>query len=66
MAILSYEDVTYALDAAGTETVSLPSNDATRLVVLATIDGREHACQVREVRCSRADDNSLVVELLAE
>ena len=37
---MSYEDVTYALDAAGTQTVSVPSNDATPIIVVCP-DGRE-------------------------
>ena len=62
---MTYEDVTYALDAAGTVAPSLPSNSATRLVAVVEVDGVRRECTVREVTCTRdSTTGELVVQLL--
>jgi hypothetical protein len=48
---LSYEDVTYALDAAGDDTFSKPSDASTPLVVRAVVDGTEREFHVSAVEC---------------
>jgi hypothetical protein len=48
---LSYEDVAYALDAAGDDTFSKPSDASTPIVVLAEIDGQPRELHITAVEC---------------